>query len=156
MNKMDVHFSSATDLWYTPPEIFEELDKEFGFVLDPCANSTNHKCESWYGPDHPDLSRRDGLSCDWATEVMLIGGGGVFINPPYGRKIKNWVRKSYECSLSGINCVLLLPSRTDTSWFHDYCINEEVRFLRGRIKFGGSTNSAPFPSCIVVMRGKND
>ena len=154
MTKMDVHFSSATDLWYTPPGFFAELDKEFNFVLDPCANKGNYKCANWFGPDHPDPSRRNGLEQDWASEVTSIGGGSVFMNPPYGRTIKLWVAAANKCALNGITCVCLLPARTDTQWFHDYCIHNEVRFIKGRLKFGGNKNSAPFPSCVVVMKGR--
>ena len=152
MTLSSVHFSSATDDWATPQETFDELDAEFGFVLDPCASSTNHKCNSWYGLDHPDPQRRNGLSADWATEARLLGGP-VFMNPPYGRKIANWVEKANLTASAGTTVVCLVPSRTDTRWFHSHCIGNELRFLKGRLKFGNSVNSAPFPSLVVVMRG---
>jgi phage N-6-adenine-methyltransferase len=148
---MNVHFSSNTDIWSTPQYLFEDLNKEFNFVLDPCAIKINHKCDSWYGPDHDDPLRRDGLLCDWSSEAKSLNGS-IFVNPPYGKTISKWMEKSYTSSLSGVSVVCLVPARTDTRWFHNYCIDNEIRFIKGRLKFGNSTNSAPFPSAIVVMR----
>lgn len=152
---MAVHFSSATDDWATPQSTFDALHAEFGFALDPCASSTNHKCEAWYGLDHADPSRRDGLAMNWAAEAHALGGA-VWVNPPYGRVIADWVAKAYETAAAGVTVVLLVPSRTDTRWFHDHCIQHEVRFLKGRLKFGNATTSAPFPSAVVVMRPPAD
>jgi len=138
---MSVHFSSKTPEWSTPQDLFDELDREFGFKLDPCANLENHKCENFYTVDN------DGLSHDWHLF------GPVFMNPPYGRVIGKWVKKAYESSLNGATVVCLLPARTDTRWFHDYIYGKaEIRFIRGRLKFGGSKNSAPFPSMIAIFR----
>lgn len=136
MNK-EVMFSSKTDLWGTPQDLFDELDAEFHFDLDVCALPDNAKCKRYYTPE------MDGLSQKW-------GGGCCWCNPPYGRQIGKWVRKAAE---SGITVVMLLPARTDTKWFHDYILGKaEIRFLKGRLKFGGCNNSAPFPSMVVVFR----
>ena len=121
-------FSSLTSDWRTPEKFYEELDKEFNFNDDPC-------------PLH---SLEDRLNTEWGT--------CVFMNPPYGREITKWLRKAYEESLKGKTIVCLLPSRTDTRWWHDYIMKaKEIRFLRGRLKFGESKNSAPFPSCVVIF-----
>ena len=131
-------FSSSSDEWPTPRELFRELDREFRFNLDPCATASNAKCRRYY------TRKEDGLQQQWI--------GTVFLNPPYGREIGKWVRKAYVSALAGAVVVCLLPARTDTKWFHDYCRSGEIRFLRGRLKFGTSTNSAPFPSMIVIFR----
>lgn len=141
MNK-GVIFSSKTDLWETPQEFFDRLNAEFKFTLDACALSENAKCSAFYTPE------QDGLKQPWA--------GTVWCNPPYGRAIAQWIRKAQESARSGAVVVLLLPARTDTAWFHDYVLNQaEIRFIRGRLKFGGCKNSAPFPSMLVVFRPKN-
>ena len=83
------------------------------------------------------------------TEFPKIGGGEiVWCNPPYGREIGRWVQKGYEEAENAV-VVMLLPARTDTRWFHDYCMKGKITFLRGRLKFGGSKNAAPFPSMVV-------
>ena len=136
-----VMFSSKSNEWATPPELFSDLDAEFGFSLDPCATDDNHKCPKYY------TQKDDGLRQNW-------GGERVFCNPPYGRAIGEWVRKcSEEAKKPGTLVVLLIPARTDTAYFHDYIYRKarEVRFLRGRLRFGGATNSAPFPSMIVIF-----
>jgi site-specific DNA-methyltransferase (adenine-specific) len=132
------HFSSNTDLWATPQDFFDKLDAEFQFTLDPCATHENHKCQTYFTVDD------DGLAQDWS-------GHTVFMNPPYGREIGRWMEKASE---SGTTVVCLVPARTDTRWWHENVIekNAEVRFVRGRLKFGGSKNSAPFPSAVVVYR----
>ena len=135
-------FSSKSNEWATPPELFSELDAEFGFSLDPCATDDNHKCPKYY------TQKDDGLRQNWG------GGERVFCNPPYGRAIGEWVRKcSEEAKKPDTLVVLLIPARTDTTYFHDYIYRKarEVRFLRGRLRFGGATNSAPFPSMIVIF-----
>lgn len=135
----NVHFMSTTDQWATPQWFFDELDKEFNFNLDPCANSTNHKCDRYF------TKEQNGLEMDW-------GGCTVYCNPPYGREIGKWVKKAAE---SGTTVVMLLPARTDTKWFHEYIYGKaEVRFIKGRLKFGDSKNSAPFPSMVVIYRRK--
>ena len=135
-----VMFSSATELWETPQDFFDKLDAEFNFTLDACALPENAKCAAYYTPE------QDGLAQPWA--------GCVWCNPPYGRMVGHWVRKAAQSAAEGTTVVMLLPARTDTAWFHNY-INDraEVRFIRGRLKFGGSKNSAPFPSMVVVFRG---
>ena len=138
----DLMFSSATDNWATPQEFFNQLNEEFHFSIDACADSFNHKTERYYTIED------DGLSKGYAGEV-------VFCNPPYGRAIGKWVKKFFDevneggCELA----VMLLPARTDTAWFHNYIYGKaEIRFVKGRIKFGGSKHNAPFPSMIVVFR----
>ncbi len=131
-------FSSKTDEWATPQEVFDRLNEEFHFTLDPCATAENAKCARFF------TRAQDGLQQPWV--------GVVFMNPPYGREIGKWVRKAFESSLEGATVVCLLPARTDTTWFHDYCLRGEVRFIRGRLKFGGAKVNAPFPSMVVVFR----
>lgn len=128
-------FSSKKQEWETPKWLFDELDQEFHFTIDVASNIENHKCKRYF------TENENGLSQDWSNEI-------VWCNPPYGRKIGEWVKKASE---SNTKVVMLLPARTDTRWFHDYIYNKaEVRFLKGRLKFVGSENSAPFPSMIVV------
>lgn len=139
----DLMFSSKTDLWATPQDFFNELDAEFHFTLDVCALPENAKCEQFFTPEI------DGLSQPWT--------GRVWCNPPYGREIGQWVRRAHLSVASGGSevVVMLLPARTDTRWFHDYIYKKaEVRFLRGRLKFGDLKNSAPFPSMVVVFKNK--
>lgn len=135
-------FSSATEEWGTPQHLFDQLDNEFNFELDVCANHENHKCERYF------TKTDDGLAQDWT--------GTCWMNPPYGRAIKLWMRKAYESSTGGATVVCLVPARTDTAWWHEYAMQGEIRFLRGRLKFttsgGGEQGSAPFPSAIVVFR----
>lgn len=140
----EVMFSSKTDQWATPQDFFDKLNEEFHFTLDPCAGETNHKCELYFNRE------QNGLIQNW-------GGHRVFCNPPYGSEIKHWVEKCYEETQNGLCelAVMLIPSRTDTRWFHDYIYkkpNVEIRFIKGRLKFGNSNNSAPFPSMVVVFR----
>lgn len=131
-------FSSKTYEWETPPEFFKKLDDKYHFTLDVCATENNAKCAKYY------TREEDGLVQDWS--------GNCWMNPPYGREIGKWVKKAYETSLSGEGTVVcLLPARTDTAWWHDYCMKGEITFVRGRLKFGGSPNSAPFPSAVVVF-----
>jgi len=135
-----VMFSSKTDDWATPQEFFDGLNREFGFTLDPCADDRNHKCAKYY------TRAQDGLSQDW-------GGERVFCNPPYGKEIGDWVRKSLEESAKpNTLVVMLIPARTDTKYFHEYIYGKaEIRFIRGRLKFGGQKNAAPFPSMVVIF-----
>lgn len=137
-------FSSKKNNWATPQAFFDKLDDEFHFTLDPCADDFNHKCDRYY------TEKQDGLKQDWSGET-------VFCNPPYGREIGKWVKKCFEEVYCGsCKCaVLLLPARTETRWFHDYIYNKaEIRFIKGRLRFGGSSDNAPFPSMVVVYRGK--
>ena len=138
---MDIHYMSKTNEWATPQDLFDTLDAEFKFTLDPCATKENAKCSFYYTKDD------DGLSQDWCDHT-------VFMNPPYGREIKQWAKKAYQEWKRGATVVCLVPSRTDTAYWHDYFMKaDEIRFIRGRVKFGGSKNSAPFPSAIVVFLG---
>ncbi len=140
MNK-EVMFSSKTDLWETPQDLFDKLNEEFHFTIDVCALPENAKCEKYYNPE------QDGLAQSW--------NGICWCNPPYGKQIAMWVRRAWLASAAGSTIVMLLPARTDTKWFHEYCYNKkrvEVRFIKGRLKFGGCKNSAPFPSMIVIFR----
>ena len=127
-------------MWATPQEFFDRYNKIYNFNLDVCASTENAKCERFFTEEH------DGLSQDWV--------GVCWMNPPYGRGIIDWMRKAYESSQSGATVVCLVPSRTDTKWWHDYAMKGEIEFLRGRLKFGDSKNSAPFPSAIVVFTGE--
>ena len=139
---IDVMFSSKTDLWSTPQDFYDNLNEEFNFNLDPCSTHENAKCKKHF------TKEEDGLKQDW-------GGYTVFCNPPYGREIKKWVKKCYEESKKdNTTIVMLIPARTDTSYFHDYIYGKakEIRFIRGRLKFGDSKNSAPFPSMVVVFK----
>ena len=127
--KTAVHFSSARLDWKTPSAVYNMLDAEFHFDFDPC-------------PSNPGF---DGLSVDW--------GDCSFCNPPYGREIPKWVAKGYLESQKGKTVVFLVPSRTDTRWWHDYIMKaKEIRFIKGRLKFGNATNSAPFPSAIIIFK----
>lgn len=140
---MSVHFSSKTDLWATPQEFFDKMDKIHGFTLDVCATKENAKCEDYF------TAEDDGLSKYW--------GGIVWMNPPYGRTIGQWMKKAYESALTGgAKVVCLVPARTDTAWWHDYAMKGEIEFIRGRLKFGGNKNSAPFPSAVVVFSFLDD
>lgn len=137
---MNVHFSSKTDDWYTPDEVFKPLCAEFDLQFDVCADVDNTK----FGINHYD-KEEDGLKQDWSHSRC-------WMNPPYGREIGKWVKKAAE---SGTLVVALLPARTDTKWFHDYILGKaEIRFIKGRLKFGGCKNSAPFPSMIVIFKSQ--
>lgn len=168
---MNVHFSSKTDLHATPQDFFDKLNKEFNFTLDVCATPQNAKCKAYY------TESDDGLSMNWygnydgSTDV-------IWMNPPYGdpehvckknckkkkcitrgfhnKKYKpgivDWMKKADDAANHGCTVVCLVPARTDTKWWHDYAIHHEIRFVKGRLKFGDAKNSAPFPSAVVVMR----
>ena len=137
----DVMFSSNTPEWATPQDLFDALDAEFKFTLDPCSTDENAKCEKHY------TKAQDGLRQDWTGER-------VFCNPPYGREMPKWIKKCYQHKLGGGIAVMLIPARTDTKAFHEYIYGKaEIRFIKGRLKFGGSKNNAPFPSMVVVFDG---
>lgn len=132
-------FSSNTDQWSTPQDFFDKLNDEFHFTLDVCADDANHKCDKYF------TKEQDGLVQDWGGEI-------IWCNPPYGREIGKWVEK---CSKHKGVAVMLLPARTDTRWFHDYIYKKSrIRFIKGRLKFGDSDNSAPFPSMVVIFKRK--
>ena len=136
----ELMFSSKTDLWATPNDFFDKLNDEFRFTLDPCSTHENAKCYKHF------TEEENGLLQDWGNEV-------VFCNPPYGRQIKDWVKKSYEESQKdNTTVVMLIPARTDTIYFHEYIYHKaEIRFIKGRLKFGNAKNSAPFPSMVVIF-----
>ena len=133
--------SSKTCEWETPQWFFDKLNAQFKFNLDVCATPDNAKCKRYFTKDD------DGLQRKWT--------GTCWMNPPYGREIKQWMKKAYEESLHGATVVCLVPARTDTAWWHDYAMKGKIRFIRGRLKFGGHKNSAPFPSAIVIFNLKN-
>ena len=141
---MKVHFSSDSNEWATPKGLFDILDEEFLFTLDPCATKDNAKCSKFYTQED------DGLSQDWSNER-------VFMNPPYGREIGKWIKKAYEEYEKGAIVVCLIPARTDTRYWHDYIFSHAtIRFLKGRVKFenGNKPQSAPFPSAVVIFGDK--
>ena len=131
-------FSSTTDEWETPAELFATLDAEFRFDLDVCADAGNAKCARYFTRED------DGLAQEWA--------GACWMNPPYGREIGRWMAKARDSAAAGAVVVCLVPARTDTRWWHDHAAHGEVRYLRGRLKFGGASAGAPFPSAVVVFR----
>ena len=133
--------SSKTCEWAMPQDLFDKLNAQYFFELDVCATPENAKCARYY------TQEQDGLQQKWE--------GRCWMNPPYGRKIGQWVKKAYESSLQGATVVCLLPARTDTAWWHDFCIAHaaKITFLRGRLKFGDAKHSAPFPSAVVLFRG---
>lgn len=138
---MNIPLTSNSDEWSTPQEIFDSLDQEFHFTLDPCATDANHKAPVYF------TREQNGLDVSW-------GGHRVFCNPPYSQ-ISRWVEKAYyEGCKDNTVVVLLIPSRTDTQYFHNYILHRsEIRFIQGRIKFGEAKYNAPFPSMIVIFRG---
>jgi len=136
----NVHFSSKTDLHSTPQAFFDKLNDEFDFLVDVCANHENKKCKIYFTEEDSGLDK--------------VWYGDIWMNPPYGREIGKWMKKAHESAQANdfTTVVCLVPARTDKKWWHDYAIQHEVRFIKGRLKFGGAKNSAPFPSAVVVMR----
>lgn len=132
-------YSSKTDLWATPQDFFDKLNDKYKFTLDPCATHDNHKCEKYYTLED------DGLRQSWDNEI-------IFMNPPYWRVIWHWIKKASEAKNGIVVC--LLPARTDTQRFHNYIYNKPnvvIEFIKGRLKFWDSKNSAPFPSMIAIF-----
>lgn len=128
-HKLNLHFSSLRLDWQTPTAVYKALDAEFSFDFDPC-------------PANPDFN---GLEIEW--------GNKNFVNPPYGRQISRWIQKGYREYLKGKTVVFLIPSRTDTRWWHEYIMSAtEIRFIKGRLRFGNAVNGAPFPSAIVIFK----
>ena len=132
-----VHFSSQDDTWSTPQDLFDTLDAEFHFILDVCALPSSAKCVDYYTPQD------DAFTKPWF--------GTCWMNPPYGRQIGRWMERAFTVSRLGVVVVCLVPARTDTRWWWDYARPCEVRFLRGRLRFGNAAQGAPFPSAVVVM-----
>jgi phage N-6-adenine-methyltransferase len=141
-SQLGVHFSSKTSEWETPKSLFDQLNAKWHFTLDPCCTPRNAKCAKYF------TKAEDGLVQDWSGER-------VFMNPPYGRDIGKWMKKSYDEYVRGALVVCLVPARTDTKWWHDYAKKGKVEFIRGRLKFGRAANSAPFPSALVVFQPGN-
>lgn len=151
-------FSKNSDEWRTPQDFFEALDAEFGFDVDAAASAENAWKESYFGLDHPREGRRDALAIDWWP------WGRVFwLNPPYS-KCREFIAKAAESSLKGCTVVCLVPSRTDTRWWHEHVWDREthqpkagveIRFVKGRLTFGGAAAGAPFPSVVIVMRPRS-
>lgn len=136
-------FSSNDLTWETPQWLFDKLDEEFHFTLDVCALPETAKCKNYFTPEI------DGLKQEWS--------GVCWMNPPYGREVGVWIEKAYKESFKGVTVVCLIPSRTDTKYWHNYCMkSNEIRFIKGRLKFGDSKNSAPFPSAIVIFNGEQN
>lgn len=141
MMDTDLMFSSRDNSWSTPQWLFDKLNGEFSFTLDPCADANTFKCAKYY------TENDNGLAQSWNNET-------VFVNPPYGRNLqKHWIKKAYdEWYENNVTTVMLLPARPDVSSWHQYISKAaQIRFLKGRLKFSGHANSAPFPSAIVVF-----
>ncbi|KRL02507.1 phage N-6-adenine-methyltransferase [Liquorilactobacillus capillatus] len=143
----DLMFSTKKNSWETPNQFFEMLNKQHNFNWDLAASNRNAKCSKYY-TKHDDSLKQDWSKCE----------GNLFLNPPYGRELKKWVKKAAETRLSlGQQLVMLIPARTDTSYWHDYIFGKaEIIFLRGRLKFelnGVSKDAAPFPSALVTYEG---
>ena len=150
-----VHTSSKSDEWETPSWLFEKLDDQFHFSIDVCATNDNAKCAKYF------TRQEDGLLQQWAPNIC-------FMNPPYGRAIRKWVKKAFEEAQKGACVVCLLPSRTDTQWWHEYVVHGDITFLKGRLKMINRTlpsyridgnfklSPAPFPSAIVVFPKKEE
>jgi phage N-6-adenine-methyltransferase len=133
-------FSAQTCMWSTPQYLFDQLDKEFAFELDVCASPENAKCTDYW------TAEDDGLLMPWKSSNWC--------NPPYGNRISDWLAKAAIEAEKGNTTVFLIPSRTDTRWFHEYCLGyaKEIRFIKGRLKFGDAEHSAPFPSMLVIFK----
>lgn len=141
MGKFGGKFDSATVEWATPQGMFDEYDAEFGFTLDVAATAENSKCADYF------TKEVDGLSQEWS--------GVCWCNPPYGRAMKLWLQKAVDESANGVTTACLIPARTNTAWFHDLCLKHgEVRFVRGRPKFGGADHGLPQPLALVIFHGK--
>jgi phage N-6-adenine-methyltransferase len=142
MNKILFESGSSTE-WETPQAIFDALNEVFKFDIDVCATANNAKCEKYFN------KKQDGLAQEW--------NGTVWCNPPYGREIGKWVKKAFDSWIMGARIVMLLPSRTDTNWIFNYVFGvANIIFLKGRLKFGKSSNSAPFPSMLAIYGGSVD
>lgn len=140
MARFDTKFDTGKQDWETPDEIFEPLNEEFRFSLDVCAVLENTKCRRFFSP------KEDALEQCWH--------GVCWMNPPFGEQGK-WVKKAFEESRRGATVVCLLPSRTNTNWWHDYCMKGEIRFIRGRPRFKGAKHGLPQPLAIVIFKKAN-
>lgn len=131
-------FKAQSQEYETPDYIFAPLDQEFHFTLDVAASIENAKCRLYFN------KKEDGLSQDWGSNIC-------WMNPPFGREMKKWVKKAYESSLKGATVVCLLPVRSNTIWWHDYCMKGELRFIKGEVKFKGQSRGLWLPLCIIVF-----
>jgi phage N-6-adenine-methyltransferase len=150
-----VFFSSMSNEWQTPKNVFEYLDNKYHFKLDAAATKENSLCNNYFTIEN------DALNQNW------FNYNSIYCNPPYGRKIGKFVKKSYEESLKGAIVVLLIPARTDTKWWFEYCSKGNVKFIIGRLKFinklspsykkdlSMKLSPAPFPSAIVIFGEDN-
>jgi phage N-6-adenine-methyltransferase len=138
-------FLSKSHVWKTPKYLFDIINKEFNIELDPCTTENNLHCKYYF------TEKEDGLNQDWK-------GLTAYINPPYGKELVKWVKKSYEESLKGSTVIMLLQTtRTNTKWFHKYINNKaEIRFLDHRIKFDGANDFIPTPYMFVIWKGKEE
>ena len=137
-------FDSVRQDWETPTELFDSVDSEFHFTLDVAASDINKKVGRFISQD------QDAMTVPWGTNIC-------WLNPPYGKgyRLSEWVEKAYDESLTGATTVMMIPARTNTNWFHDYYLKHgEVRFVRGRPKFGGADHGLPQPLCSVIFRRK--
>lgn len=131
-------YSSKTDDWATPQYLYDKLNNKYSFEVDVCAAPENAKCSKYF------TEEQDGLKQKWE--------GKCWCNPPYGRQIGLWVEKAYKSSVLGAFVVCLVPARTDTRWWNEWAIKGEIEYIKGRLKFGDSKNSAPFPSALITYR----
>ena len=140
-------FTSLRGDWETPQDLFDQLDATFHFTLDACADDTNYKVAKYFD------EAMDALSRPWGT---VESPEVVWMNPPYGQEIGKWLKKAFDEVEAGrvSKAVCLVPSRTDTKWWHDYCMKGDIYFVKGRLKFGRAKTAAPFPSAIVVFGGR--
>ena len=139
MAEFATKFATGRQDWETPDEVFGPLNDEFGFTLDVCADPHNAKCEQFFSPDN------DGLSQPWY--------GVCWMNPPFGSQGK-WIKKAFQEAQRGVTVVCLMPARTNTSWWHEYCMRGEIRFIKGRPKFKGAEHGLPQPLAIVIFQWK--
>lgn len=141
-------FTSSREDWGTPRAFFNKLDAEFHFTLDAAASAENHKCADYFSKE------KDAFIGKWESDRDW-GNGTVWCNPPYGRDIARWIKKAHGAALQGATVVMLLPSRTDTKWFHELLYGVkwvEIRFIKGRLTFEGAPAPAPFPSMLAIFR----
>ena len=155
-------FSKATDEWATPVDDMAEWNCEFSFDLDAAATCGNRTCLHYFGPDHGAHGRRDALVADWHGDMFDRGSltMAAWLNPPYS-KCREFIAKAAQEARKGCTVVCLVPSRTDTRWWHESVWDAdknsarpgvEIRLIKGRLKFGGAAAGAPFPSVLIIFR----
>ena len=131
--------SSLRHDWTTPARLFDVLNREFGFTLDVAASAENALCQRYFTVE------QNGLAQQWSSETC-------WMNPPYGPDLPRWMRKAWESARLGATVVCLVPARTHAKWFHAYCPQAEVRFLRGRLRFANAEHEAPFAQLVIIFR----